>query len=81
MKLINTQKVKDLLIEKGLKNIDLANHLGVPPSSISAAISSKRNISMNYIFDLAEFFDVEPKSLTYENDTKKHSTTPIQKAS
>jgi len=71
MKLINTEKIKNLLQSKGLKNIDLASYLQLPPSSVSTALNGKRGLSMNYIFDLAEFFEVDAKSLTIENDTKE----------
>ncbi|MCD6433750.1 MAG: helix-turn-helix transcriptional regulator [Sulfurimonas sp.] len=68
---INTKKVKDLIKENGLKNVSLANHLGISPSGLSDSLNGKRPLSMNYIFDLANFFNVDAKSLTIENDTSK----------
>ena len=69
MKKINTKKVKELLIQKNIKQIVLANFLELSASSLSDSLKEKRPLSMNYIFDLAVFFSVDAKSLTLKNDT------------
>ena len=77
MKLIDTQKVKHLLQSHNKKNKELAEYLGIPAPGVSDALNGKRPLSMNYVFELGSFFDVEPKSLTYEHCTKqptKHAT-------
>jgi len=82
MKLVNTKKVKKLLEQNGTKQIALAEFLGLPASGLSDSLNGKRPLSMNHIFDLADFFQVDAKSLTVDNDTKHHddkSTTKKNK--
>ena len=71
MKLIDTQKVKQLLQSHNKKNKELAEYLGIPSSGVSDALNGKRPLSMNYVFDLSAFFEVDPRSLTYEHCTKQ----------
>ena len=71
MKLIDTQKVKNLLQSHNKKNKELAEYLGIPASGVSDALNGKRPLSMNYVFELGSFFKIEPESLTYENCTKQ----------
>lgn len=72
MKLVNTRKVKKLLEQNGIKQIALAEHLGLPASGLSDSLNGKRPLSMNHVFDLADFFKVDAKSLTIDNNTKNH---------
>ena len=67
---INTEKVKELLEKSGKKQIELANHLNIPNSSITMAFKGERGLSMGHIFELANFFNIKPLSLTIVNDTK-----------
>lgn len=73
MKLINTKKVKDLLIKNNITQRTLSSYLGISPSGLSESLSKERPLSMNYIFDIASFFDVDAISLTIENDTKSNT--------
>ena len=74
MKLIDTKKVKDLLKKHNKTQRALSTFLGIPPSGLNESLNKTRPLSMNYVFDIAEFFDVEAKSLTVENDTKTTKT-------
>lgn len=71
MKLVNTKKVKELLEKNGKKQIDLAQFLELPASGLSDSLNGKRPLSMNHIFGLASFFNVDAISLTIDNDTKQ----------
>lgn len=68
---LNTQHIKELLGKKGASQEDFANFLNVKPANISMAFNGKRNISTDYIFDIANYFKVSPYSLVIDNNTSK----------
>ncbi len=67
---INIEKVKELLEKSGKRQTDLAKYLRIPLSTVSMSFKGDRNLSMGYVFDIANFFNVKPLSLTIQNDTK-----------
>lgn len=70
---INTNIVKDLLLKSGSTQKELASSIGLQAPSLSYALKGDRQIPMDYIFAIANFFEVEPISLTVSNDTKKQN--------
>ena len=70
-RIINTEKIKELLEKNNKRQVDLAKHLHIPLSNMSMALKGDRNLSMGYVFEIASFFNVKPLSLTIQNDTKQ----------
>ena len=68
---INTKKVKELLEKQSKRQVELANYLKIPKTTVSMSLKGDRNFPMGYVFELANFFNVNPLSLTIGNNTKK----------
>lgn len=63
---IDIKKINSLLeINKKTKK-QLATAINYPESNLCAGLSenSKRTLSMDYLIDIANFFDVEPRNIT-----------------
>ena len=63
---IDIKKINSLLeINKKTKK-QLAIAINYPESNLCAGLSenSKRTLSMDYLIDIANFFDVEPRNIT-----------------
>ena len=73
MKQINIEKVNDLLRIKNTTQVELVKAIGISASSLNMSLRGIRHLSMNYVFDIAEFFDVPPITLT--EDYTKHAKT------
>ena len=74
MRTINTQRIKELLEKKGTTQKHLSQEIGVKEANISRAIKGNGGISMNYVFDIANYFKVAPLSLTIDNNTKQKAS-------
>lgn len=74
-------KLKELRIKKGLRQIDIANHLSVAKSTYSYWENGKIEISNENLFKLSDFFDVtidyllgksdEPNPPSIQSNTQK----------
>jgi len=71
MRKINTKKIEELLNKKGTSQKHFAETIGIKEPNVSRAFKGRGDISMNYVFDIANYFKVNPLSLTIENDTKQ----------
>ena len=78
MRIINTEKIKELLQKKGTTQKHFSQTVGVKEANISRALKGNGSISMNYVFDIANYFKVSPLSLTIDNNTKQSNTTATQ---
>lgn len=67
MKKINIKKVSKLLKENSTKQVDLARFIGITTTGLSMALTNRRPLPMNYVFDIASFFNVDPLSLTVDD--------------
>jgi len=79
---INNQTIKNLLVEKQVTQKALADFAKIDEPNLSKALNDDRNISMDYVIDIAKFFEVNPISITVaytnENNTKEatnHTST------
>ena len=75
METLNTQKIKQLLEQKGEKQLSFAHATGLQPGVVSAAFHGKRELPMRKILKIATYFNVSPFELVYKNDTRQ---TPIK---
>lgn len=55
---ICVERIVGLLEERGLKNTDLTEHLGLKPTAVSEWKSGKMSSYQKYIVDISDFFDV-----------------------
>lgn len=80
---IDIKKINSLLeINKKTKK-QLAIAINYPESNLCAGLSenSKRTLSMDYLIDIANFFDVEPRNITVpvvESITSIDNQTQLQ---
>jgi hypothetical protein len=80
---IDIKKINSLLeINKKTKK-QLAIAINYPESNLCAGLSenSKRTLSMDYLIDIANFFDVEPRNITVpvvESITNIDNQTQLQ---
>ena len=68
MNIIVAQRIKDLMQEHNLNQIQLAEKSGVKQNTISAWLSKKKEPSIRSLWLLADFFDVEIDYLVGRKD-------------
>lgn len=81
MEKIDIEKIKALLHKKGASQLHFAEHIGTKAPLISAAFHNKRDIPMNKILKISEYFEVSPFELVMDDVTPSNaskSTTPHQ---
>ena len=66
-------KVKKLRKERNLKQIELANGLGVSQSTITDIERGRRNVTMNMLKNIASFFDISVDELLETNEFLKEN--------
>lgn len=64
MRKIDIKKINDLLVSNNIKQLELSKHILIKESALSSALNGKRPFPMSYIFEVADFFDVEPRNIT-----------------
>ncbi len=72
METINTEKIKQLLEQKGEKQLFFAKAIGLQPGVVSAAFHGKRELPMRKILKIASYFNVSPFEIVCKNDTAQH---------
>ncbi len=68
MNIIVAERIKDLMQEHNLNQIQLAEKSGVKQNTISAWLSKKKEPSIRSLWLLADFFDVEIDYLVGRKD-------------
>ena len=63
-----------LISVKGVRQKDLADHLGLSKTAITQWKTNKSTSYMNYIDELASFFDVSKEEILHPNKTFLHDT-------
>lgn len=53
------EKVRGLMAEKGLKQIDIADKLGISLTSLNSRLTGKNEFTLREIKELARIFNVE----------------------
>jgi transcriptional regulator with XRE-family HTH domain len=61
------QQVRKLMREKGLRNIDLAERLGIAVPSVSRMLRGRQNIEIDTLYRLADALEV-PLQITFGGD-------------
>ena len=56
--MINTNKVRGRMVEKGMTQQDAANYLGIAQATFSQKINNVRPMDLNEAEKLAEFLDI-----------------------
>jgi len=69
METLNTKKIKQLLEQKGEKQLSFAHATGLQPGVVSAAFHGKRELPMRKILKIASYFNVSPYEIVCKNDT------------
>ncbi len=64
MRKIDITKINELLALNNIKQLELSKHILINESALSSALNGKRPFPMSYIFEVAEFFKLNPKDLT-----------------
>ncbi len=64
MRKIDIKKINDLLVSNNIKQLELSKHILIKESALSSALNGKRPFPMSYIFEVADFFKLNPKDLT-----------------
>lgn len=70
---ISTQ-IRSVMLEKGLKNVDLADRLGVSEANISRWLRGNQNLSLDTLYQLADAVE-EPLRLTLGAETTAAKST------
>ena len=58
MNVIVAERIKDLMVEKGLNQVNLAKKIGVKQNTISAWLRKKKEPCIFSLWLLADFFEV-----------------------
>lgn len=63
---ININKINELLLEQNKSKKEFANTIDYPESNLCSALKKKNNrmIPMDYLIDIALFFNIEPIAIT-----------------
>lgn len=61
------QQVRRLMREKGLRNIDLAERLGIAVPSVSRMLRGRQNIEIDTLYRLADALEV-PLQITFGDE-------------
>lgn len=64
MRKIDIKKINDLLVSNNIKQLELSKHILIKESALSSALNGKRPFPMSYVFEVADFFKLNPKDLT-----------------
>ena len=59
MKILVSERIRELMKEQGLNQVRLAERIGVRQNTISAWLLNKKEPSINSLWLLADYFDVE----------------------
>ena len=59
MNVIVAERIKELMKEQGLNQVALANKIGLKQNTISAWLLKKKEPSINSLWLLADYFDVD----------------------
>ena len=59
-------RIKEVLEEKGIKQIWLAEKLGKSYNMVNSYAQNRRQPSIEVLFEIAEILDVQPKDLIKE---------------
>ncbi len=59
MKIIIAERIKELMKEQGLKQVQLAELIGVKQNTISAWVLGKKEPCISSLWLLADYFDVD----------------------
>lgn len=73
---LTLERIVAELKEKGLKKIDLTNHLGMVSSSFGNWMAGRNNSYRRYLHGIADFLGVSVEYLRGETDVKEKSPIP-----
>ncbi len=68
-------RIKEIMFDKGVTGLELSNHLGVTPNSISLIINGKRQPRFETLIDIANYLGVDVGDLFVR--TKERSNQDI----
>ena len=68
--ILNIQRLKEIREDKDLKQSDVANALGIKQQQYSEYEIGKRLIPINYLYDLAIFYDTSIDYLVGKTDVR-----------
>lgn len=66
--LYNMNRIKEVLEQKGIKQIWLAEKLGKSFNMVNSYVQNRRQPSLNVLYKIAELLDVEAKDLLLDRD-------------
>jgi len=68
---MNINRLKEIREDRDLYQVDVANHLKIKQQQYSEYEIGKRLIPINYLSELADFYDVSIDYLLNKTDVKK----------
>ncbi|MBO5927247.1 MAG: helix-turn-helix transcriptional regulator [Clostridia bacterium] len=68
MNVIVAERIKELMKEQGLNQVALANKIGLKQNTISAWLLKKKEPSINSLWLLADYFEVDIDYLVGRKD-------------
>lgn len=63
-----TNRIKEVLDERGIKQTWLAERLGKSFCIVNSYVCNRRQPSLEVLFEIAEILNVEPKELIEDNN-------------
>ncbi|MEP0713881.1 helix-turn-helix transcriptional regulator [Algoriphagus sp.] len=67
-------RIKAVLAEEGKKNIDLAKKLSVKDTTVSRWVTNDSQPSIERLFEIADFLEVDVRTLLVSNKPKNKPT-------
>ena len=63
-------RIKEVLEEKGIKQIWLAEHLGKSYNMVNSYVQNRRQPSIECLYEIAEILNIEAKELLINREIK-----------
>jgi putative transcriptional regulator len=64
-KMIKINRIAEVLVERGKKNMDLVNLFGVTESTVSRWVHNKQQPDVHKLYKIAEFLKIDIRELFY----------------
>lgn len=72
-------RIKQVLKEKGIKQIWLADKLGKSYNMVNGYVQNRQQPRLEVLFEIAKLLNIDPKELIQSDDEPKRKTTTHHK--
>ena len=77
--LVTMNRIKEVLKEKGIKQIWLADKLGKSYNMVNGYVQNRQQPRLEILFEIAKLLNIDPKELIQSDHEPKRKTTTHHK--